>query len=200
MRELYLARHGESEYSRRGALNGDPSVPVPLTEAGREQARALAESLREIPLDLCVTSPFPRVIETAELALAGRDVARVVRDDLGDIRVGHFEGKQVEEFRTWIQEQGPTAAPAGGGETRVGAIERFCRAFRWIQGRGEETILVVTHGLPVTILPMAARGEPPPLTLEGTPTISATAIPMAAAELDRALTTLEAWARATAAA
>lgn len=195
MHEVVLARHGESEHSRRGALNGDPTVGIGLTETGREQARGLAQWLRDVPVDLCVTSPFPRAMETAEIALEGRAVPRAVRDDLGDIRVGAFEGRQVSEFRAWIAEHGPNATPPGGGETRVEAIERFCRAFRWIEGRPERTILAVTHGLPVTILPMAARGEPPPLTLEGTPTLFAAAVPMTAYELDRALTALETWAR-----
>ena len=41
MQLLILARHGESEYSARGLLNGDPTVGVALTETGEAQARTL---------------------------------------------------------------------------------------------------------------------------------------------------------------
>ena len=43
MDEAILARHAESEYSVRGAINGDVAVPVALTERGREQARRLGD-------------------------------------------------------------------------------------------------------------------------------------------------------------
>src|SRR5262245_8956836 len=71
---LLLARHGESEYSARGAVNGDPRIACPLTDTGREQARALGRALAGDRVDLCVVTEFERVRETADLALAGRDV------------------------------------------------------------------------------------------------------------------------------
>ncbi len=200
MREVILARHGESEYSARGLLNGDPLVAVGLTEAGRDQAKALGRALRGVRLDVCITSPFPRVLQTADIALDGRDVPREIDQELGDIRVGDFDGRPLTQFREWIGRHGPLAEPPGRGESRLHAIERFDRAFRRIAGREEDTVLVVTHGLPVTVLPMAARGEPPPLTLEGTPTLYATAVRMPRADLERALDVLESWARETVAA
>ena len=74
MRSLLLARHGESEYSAKQLVNGDPGVSCPLTETGRQQARALAQPLAAEQVDLCAVTDFERVRETAELALAGRDV------------------------------------------------------------------------------------------------------------------------------
>src|ERR1041385_6375578 len=90
-----LARHGESEYSARGLLNGDVAVHVGLTERGRHEARRLGEALREEPLDLCVTSEFRRVRETVDIALAGRDVPRVVDPRLNDPLYGRFEGADI---------------------------------------------------------------------------------------------------------
>ena len=58
MQLLILARHGESEYSARGLLNGDPTVGVALTETGEAQARTLGAALCETPIDLCVTTEF----------------------------------------------------------------------------------------------------------------------------------------------
>ena len=74
MQTLILARHGESEYSSRGLLNGDPSVDVELTSVGEEQARVLGRTLEPVELDLCVVTELRRTRRTAGLALAGRDV------------------------------------------------------------------------------------------------------------------------------
>ena len=74
MDEVILARHGESELSVVGTVNGDPAIACALTPTGQEQAQRLGELLADTELDLCVTSEFERVRKTAELALAGRDV------------------------------------------------------------------------------------------------------------------------------
>src|SRR5919206_2235720 len=101
MDAVILARHGESELSAAGLVSGDPAEPRGLTEIGREQARRLGERLAEEPIDLCVTSEFARVRQTADLALAGRDVPRLVVPELNDIRFGAFEGKPFDEYMTW---------------------------------------------------------------------------------------------------
>ena len=73
--QLYvIARHGESTLNYENRINGDPSVPVRLTEKGRDEARLLGQQLAHIPLQLCLHSEFPRTRETAEIALAGREV------------------------------------------------------------------------------------------------------------------------------
>src|SRR5436309_8924700 len=100
MRRAILARHGESEYSCTSRLNGDISVPVSLTERGIREALALGEALRQEGLELCVTSEFQRARETADLALAGRDVPRLVDGRLNDPLLGRYEGVYIEEYRT----------------------------------------------------------------------------------------------------
>ena len=161
MDEAILARHAESEYSVRGAINGDVAVPVALTELGREQARRLGDAIRDDPIDLCVTSEFGRVIETAEIALAGRDVPRLVLPELNDIRVGEWEGKRLADYRVWARSHGPDDVTEGGGESRAATVRRYVRAFRTILARPEPVVLVVTHGLPIRYLLNAADGRNP---------------------------------------
>jgi broad specificity phosphatase PhoE len=153
-----LTRHGESEFSLRGAMNGDPAVACPLTPAGEQQARRLGETLRETPLDLVVVTEFERTRQTADLALAGRHVPRLVVTELNDIRVGDFEGGLLEAYRAWARERSPVEVPPGGGESRADAAGRYARGFRVVLARPEETILVVAHGLPIRYLLLAAEG------------------------------------------
>src|SRR2546423_10025665 len=99
MEEIILARHGESEFSVRGAMNGDPATAVRLTEAGREQARRLGRLLADERIDLCGTSEFGRAAQTADLALAGRDVPRLVLAAPDGIPGGALEGRSLAAYR-----------------------------------------------------------------------------------------------------
>src|SRR4051794_18264871 len=142
---VILARHGESVYSAEGRVNGDPGISVALTARGREEARALGEALAGRTLDLCVTSDFPRALETADVALAGREVPRLVLAELGDIRMGSYEGKLLEEYRAWSHNVPPGESELGGGESRVQALERYVRGFSVVAARPERMVLVVSH-------------------------------------------------------
>jgi 2,3-bisphosphoglycerate-dependent phosphoglycerate mutase len=191
MREAILARHGESEYSVKHLMNGDPVTVVRLTEKGRGEARRLAEALREEEIDLCVTSEFGRTIETADIALAGRGVPRLVLRDLNDIRVGEYEGKTLQEYREWAHSQSPTALPPGGDESRASTVQRYVRAFREIMERPERVILVVAHGLPIRYILNAAKGTHPAPIVEQIE--YATAYKLDRDTLETAIDALDTW-------
>jgi alpha-ribazole phosphatase len=159
-KRLILLRHAESEASARGVASGDPDAPIDLTARGEEQARATGAALQSVSIELCATSRFKRARRTADLALAGRQVRRLVLPDLDDLRSGRFEGQPLEEYRAWARTH-PMMEPLPGGESRTQVGLRYCRAIRQLLGRDEETILVVAHGLPLTYLVSAARGELP---------------------------------------
>ena len=192
MESVLLARHGESEASARGLVNGDPSKPIGLSPRGYREARRLAEALREERIDLCVVTPFLRTVETAEIALAGRDVPRAVIAEMGDPPFGRFEGRHIDEFRAWLEHDGPTASL--GGERRVDTVRRFARAYRGLLSRPESAILVIAHGLPVTYAVRAARGDSLPLTLEGAQVEHAVLHRLSAGDVRTAISAMETWA------
>src|SRR6059058_5192293 len=107
MERALLTRHAESQASVDGLTNGDPRRHVALTEAGRDQARALRERLAHEELDLCVVTEFRRTQETADLGLEGRDVPRLVLPALDDIRFGEYEGRLLADYRLWARAHGP---------------------------------------------------------------------------------------------
>ena len=113
MEHLILARHAESVFNVRGVLNGDPSVPGSLTERGREQARALGESIADDPIDLCVTTAFERTRQTADIALQGREIPRVVIPELDDPPGGDFELRPYTELAAWLRAHGRDAPLPG---------------------------------------------------------------------------------------
>ena len=192
MHTLILARHGESEYSAEGRVNGDASVDVGLTPSGEAQARALGLALEATPLDLCVTTELARTRRTAALALAGRDVPFEVWPDLNDPRAGAFEGRLLDEYRAWAWSTSSGEPAPGGGESRLELVARYARAYRALLERPERTILAVVHALPVAYLLGAVDGEAPAARIDR-PIEYARATSVEAADLDRALGVFEAW-------
>jgi len=190
MDRLLLARHGESQFSARGLVNGDPGVACPLTDTGRDQARALGEALRDEPIDLCAVTEFERVRETAELALGGRDVPTIVVPHLNDPRYGEFEGGPLDRYRTWVWESGPLDAPFGG-EHRGELAGRYAQGLRNLLERPEESILLVAHSLPIRYALDAAEGLRPRARVELVE--YAVAYPLTAAQARRAAGVLAEW-------
>ena len=82
MRLFVFVRHGESRLNLERRVNGDPSVDVPLTDEGRSQAHKLGVEIANIGFDLCVHTRFSRTKETAEIALAGRNVPLALSSNL----------------------------------------------------------------------------------------------------------------------
>jgi broad specificity phosphatase PhoE len=157
--ELYvLARHGESTLNLENRINGDPAVPVSLTEKGRGEARLLGSQIAHIRLDLCLCTRFSRTRETAELALEGRDVPFEVEPLLDDIDVGDLEGMPLESYRAWKREH-RRSDRFPGGESLDAAARRYAKAFRQLLERAEESILVVTHEIPLRYAINAADGS-----------------------------------------
>lgn len=157
--ELYvLARHGESTLNSENRINGDPAVPVPLTEKGRDEARLLGQQVAHIRLDACICTRFTRTRETAEIALRGRDVPIEVEPLLDDIDVGDLEGIPLEEYRAWKREH-TRRDPFPGGESLDAAARRYAQAFRALVERSETSVLVVTHEIPLRYAINAADGS-----------------------------------------
>jgi 2,3-bisphosphoglycerate-dependent phosphoglycerate mutase len=195
MEQALLARHAESEFSVRGLTNGDPSVEVALTKRGREQARGLGETLAGTEIDLCATSEFQRTQETADIALEGRDVPRIVLPELNDIRFGEFEGCLLTDYRAWAREHGPDDE-VPGGESRAESVRRYVTGWQAVLERPERTILVVAHSLPIRYVLNAAAGGHPQPAMEQVP--YAEAFPLTSAQLAEAIERLELWAVAPA--
>jgi len=162
-RTFALVRHGGTDYNAGRRLNGDPSVPVALTDEGRSQVAKLRDRIAAMPIDLGVRTRFPRTRETIEILLEGRDVPVVVCPDLDDVLLGEFEGASVDDYRRFRHENGEDARPRGG-EGRLDALRRYARGFERLLGVDARAPLVVTHDIPIRFLANAIAGEDP---LEG---------------------------------
>jgi broad specificity phosphatase PhoE len=191
MDEVILARHGESELSVVGTVNGDPAVACALTAAGEEQARKLGERLAGNEIDLCVTSEFERARQTADLALSGRAIPRLVLPELNDVRFGRFEGGTLVDYREWAAANEPLVEAPGGGESRAATVQRYAAGYRKILARPEQILLVLAHGLPIRyVLNALERLSPMPLIEQ---VAYAEPYRLSASELEAAVHLLEKW-------
>lgn len=139
--QIVLVRHGQSAYNLENRLQGQADPP--LTERGREEARALAGYLRGFDPEYVVCSDLQRARETA--ALIGYPEARpdaVFRE----IDVGEWQGRPLSDFPDGSQPSwrgGPLVPP--GGETFQQLMERVGAAIDRLAERGGQW-LVVCHG------------------------------------------------------
>ena len=94
MRELWLMRHGETEWSRSGAHTG--RTDIPLTAAGRATPPPSAATLPGRPFALVLVSPLQRARETCRLA--GYENA-LIDPDLSEWDYGDYEGRTTQQIQ-----------------------------------------------------------------------------------------------------
>ncbi len=155
---IVIARHAHSRLNELGRVNGDPSVEVPLTEQGEEEARLLGLQLANLPFDACVHTDFGRTRRTAELALAGREIPFIQEPLLNDIDVGDLDGESLETYRDF--KRAHTREDAfPGGESLNDAARRYADAYQRLLERGYERVLVICHEIPLRYALNGALGS-----------------------------------------
>jgi probable phosphoglycerate mutase len=150
---VIAVRHGQSEGNVAriwtSAVDG-----YPLTELGRQQARAVGERLVDEGVQHLYSSPLPRARQTAEEIGAVIGLEPAVADGFEEFDVGHHEGEDdeavgplaIEVFSRWWRDDDLTASFTGG-ETGHQIVARVRTAFDILADRHDRsTTLVVSHG------------------------------------------------------
>ncbi|MFJ3892183.1 MULTISPECIES: histidine phosphatase family protein [unclassified Streptomyces] len=165
MGDLFLVRHGETEWSRSGRHTG--STDVPLTAKGREEARGLVPLIRSHRVGAAFVSPLQRARETAEL-IGLTDVRIDV--DLREWDYGGYEGiTTVEIQRTrpdWFlfTDGVPPGPPGHPGESPEQVGRRADRALAKADAalaNTEGVVVLVAHGHFLRVLTARWLGLPP---------------------------------------
>ncbi len=160
-----LVRHGETAWNAEGRLQGQTDIP--LNEAGRAQAKAVASTLAAQRFDALHSSDLARTIETAAVAGAalGLDIKR--QPALRERFFGGFQGLTHAEAQTLhpadyasFCAREPDRRLPGGGESLRAFSARVEAAFtRLAESHRGETLLVVTHGGVLDIARRIATGQ-----------------------------------------
>ncbi len=161
--ELLLVRHGLTAWNSSGRFQGRSDIP--LSPAGHEQARAVAEALAEVPIDAAFSSDLARAASTATTILAGRSVPLTFDARLREFDFGAWEGKTWAEIvATFPGESGTQRTSARdyqpqGGET-FDDVRRRVRA--WLDDIApfdRRRILAVAHAGTLHALVAELLGE-----------------------------------------
>jgi broad specificity phosphatase PhoE len=148
--DVWLVRHGETEWARLGRHTG--RTDIPLTDTGRAQARALGRRLAGHRFSLVMTSPLSRAAETTAIAGFG-DVA-IPDPDLQEWDYGDLEGRLTTDIAAQYPGWTIWRGPWPGGETLVEVGVRADRVLGRLAGLDGDA-LIVAHGHLLRVL--AAR-------------------------------------------
>lgn len=157
MSTLLLIRHGENDYLKKGILVGN-SPGIHLNEHGREQAAALCESLKGLPIKVIYSSPLERAIETAAPLANALGLEIAVRPALADTNVGEWAGRKVKELKrlpAWRQvQEKPSGFMFPGGESFVELQRRLVGAIDVIAAAHKKNDLVTIffHADPIKLV------------------------------------------------
>jgi len=172
---LYFVRHGESEANNRHVISNGRST-FGLTSRGRQQAKTLAESLRNTPFTAMYSSPILRARETADILSTAFGISYQVTEALREYDCGILEEKDDEEswgyhrqyFEDWLLRNEYTSKPEGG-ECFLDIQERFVSFVEnLIQNSTskDENVLLVGHGgLFLLMLPLVLTNIDPSFAL-----------------------------------
>jgi broad specificity phosphatase PhoE len=150
--KLYFVRHGESEANTRHIISNREN-PLHLTSLGRQQAKALAEHLRDVRFDAVFCSPVLRARETAELLSTSFGMSYEVIDRLREYDCGILEEQSDDEswnlhryhFNEWMLRRNYEIKP-DDGESFLDIQDRFLPFIESLRHRQEGNILLVGHG------------------------------------------------------
>jgi broad specificity phosphatase PhoE len=154
--DIWLCRHGETEWSRDGRHTSHTDIP--LTPAGVDEARRLVPVLAAVDFDLVLTSPLRRAADTA--VVLGFPAARK-EPALAEWDYGDYEGRTTAEIRESVPGWTVWTDPSPGGEEPAQVAGRADRVIDRVLEEAAGRALIVSHGHFLRVLAARWLGEEP---------------------------------------
>jgi broad specificity phosphatase PhoE len=145
--KITAIRHGETDWNAAGKIQG--KTDIPLNDNGREQAHNTAQLLKRHDIDVIVSSPLKRAVETAETIA---DFLGINDEVITDSRIserdfGDYEGLLIQEIDCLALRRWTDNIPAPNGETIRDVAARVFECLDEVIERHEgHNILIVGHG------------------------------------------------------
>lgn len=147
---VWFIRHGEVEAPFVGTFLGTSDVA--LSDVGKHQAEAVAEFLKQSPIDVVVTSPRLRARQTAQPLCEALGKAPVVVDGLAEMHFGEWEGltwpaierRDPEFAATWQADPGNIACP-GGDDANTFAARAKGALRDVVKDHPDQTVALFSH-------------------------------------------------------
>ena len=156
MTELYVVRHGETEWSANGRHTS--VTDLPLTARGKQQATALVGHLDPTGFGLVLSSPRRRARDTAELAGFTGEHEPQVDEDLAEWAYGDYEGLTSPEIHEEVPGWTIWSHPVPGGESAEQVAARLDRVVQRVRDSDVERAICFAHGHSLRALAMRWLG------------------------------------------
>lgn len=154
--ELWLIRHGETEWSLSGQHTS--RTDIPLTERGKQRAQKIRDYLRGKSFSMVLCSPMQRAKETCRIAGFG-DVAQI-DDDLKEWDYGVYEGRTTKDIQKEVPGWSVWTNAIVGGETMDQVAARANRVIARAEAKGG-SVALFAHGHILRILAACWIQSPP---------------------------------------
>ena len=142
--KLYVARHGQTDWNAQNKVCD--STNRPLTDLGKEQARQLAEKVKELDIDVIIASPLMRAMQTAGAVSLATGIPVMMDERLREHDYGEFEGFDRSKDEYWAQKY-QFAAKFPKGES---VLQLAYRVYSIIEDAKkaypDKNVLFVCHG------------------------------------------------------
>lgn len=156
-KKIYLIRHGQTEFNKKGIVQGS-AVNSSLNETGRVQAQEFYEAYKAIHFDAVYTSALNRSIESVQ-PFINSGIPHFIRPGLNEISWGAMDGRvategEHNEYKDLLEQwkQGDIQHKKWGGESPLDVQTRQEPVMTEILNGPYETILLCMHGRAIRIL------------------------------------------------
>ena len=154
---IILLRHGVTDWNDGGRFQGHADIP--LNDAGREQATAAGELLRDARITRAVSSDLSRAAETAQLVTAGWGIDVQTDERLREVNVGSWAGMSVDDIGKEEPDFWPALregrdfrrSPTGESATDAGKRVALALLDHAEAASEDDVLLVVGHGLSLRV-------------------------------------------------
>lgn len=159
---IYLIRHGETDWNKQGKIQG--YIDIPLNQQGRLQAKILASKLKEISIDRIYTSDLLRASQTAEIINKSMKSHLISEERLRERNYGEWQKLSWSEVHSQnpdLKEEwktNPVHSKPPKGESLQDLYERVNNFLSEILKTEMNNILIVAHNSPLKILISIAQG------------------------------------------
>ncbi|MFI5170894.1 MAG: histidine phosphatase family protein [Chitinophagales bacterium] len=163
-KELYIIRHGETDFNSRGIVQGR-GIDSSINEKGRQQAQRFFEQYKNIGFEKIYVSLLKRTEETIE-PFRQLNIPLEKHEGLDEISWGIHEGKSNgETFKEFYRimhlwQQGEVHVRIEGGECPIDVQKRQLNFLKHIASKEEKKILICSHGRAIRILLCTMLNKP----------------------------------------
>lgn len=140
---VYFVRHGETDYNIEQIIQGQ--LDIPLNQTGIKQAEELAESMKDVHIDVIYCSPLRRTKVTADIINKYHNVKVIYDDRLKEFYGGKFQGfrfKDLSPEQKYAIQFEPHKYDAESTEDFYNRAVEFYKEVE----HSDKTVLIVSHG------------------------------------------------------